>query len=354
MYSRYSTQQGILHDSDDLSRVYTVVDLEDGDVSGSAAINNARIKAAKNRINDILSDLGSGKRPSTQEEKRIAALFSRQHQTAYHEARGNIRLQIGQKDRFHEGLIRSGRYLAQFKQIFISHGLPADLVYLPHVESSFNPKAYSKAGASGLWQFTRTTGRDYLTINQLVDERNDPYLATQAAAKLLKDNYFQLQSWPLALTAYNYGRAGMVRAVNEKGCYENIFTSYNQGYFKFASRNFYSEFVAAMRVAKRLSGNPNIPFERPEATVTLRLNQDTPITRVRSSCLVSLQNFTRLNPALLQPVLDGQHSIPKGYLVRLPATKQTKTQQAGLQPDNGNPTVYAESQITSKQSNSIR
>lgn len=324
VYSRYSTQQGLLHDSDNLSRVYMVVDLLDWDIPGSAKINNEHIKAAKNRIIDILSELESGKAPGTKEEKHIAALFPQQSHTAYHEARENIRLQIGQKDRFREGLIRSGKYLTQFKQLFASQGLPTELAYLPHVESSFNPKAFSKAGAAGLWQFTRSTGKDFLTINERVDERYDPYLATQAAVKLLKENYSQLHSWPLALTAYNYGRAGMVRAAKEKGGYENIFDSYSQGYFKFASRNFYSEFLAAMRVASRLGGDPKVPFERPEATVTFRLKEDVSTARLRSSFRISPQNFARLNPAIMQPVLDGQKSVPKGYLVRLPATKQTE------------------------------
>ena len=325
IYSRYTSQQGLLHDSDNLNRVYSVVELVDGTVPGSAQINNERIKVAKNHLTDILSALGSGRLPSTEEEKQIASLFLRQPQTAYHEAKETIRLQIGQKDRFYEGLIRSGKYLAQFKQIFAAEGMPKELAYLPHVESSFNPKAFSKIGAAGLWQFTRSTGKDFLTINERIDERYDPYLATQAAVKLLKENYSQLQAWPLALTAYNYGRAGMVRAVNEKGNYENIFTSYSQGYFKFASRNFYSEFLAAMRVASRLGGDPQVPFERPEATVTVRLKNDIPTARLRSSFRLSHQIFARLNPALMQPVLDGQKSIPKGYLVRLPATTQSAT-----------------------------
>lgn len=328
VYGRYSSQQGVLHDSDDLSRVYTVIDLEGWNVPGSAKINNERIKAAKSQISAILSELGSGKLPITQEEKHIASLFPRQRHTTYHEARENIRLQIGQKDRFYEGLIRSGKYLGDFRKFLSSQGLPAELAYLPHVESSFNPKAYSKAGAAGLWQFTRSTGKEYLTINEFVDERYDPYLATQAAAKLLKENYSQLQSWPLALTAYNYGRAGMVRAADEHGSYENIFKSYTQGYFKFASRNFYSEFLAAMRVAKRLGGDSSVPFEGPEATVTFRLKEDLPTARLQSTFRISPQNFARLNPALMQPIIDGQKSVPKGYLVRLPATKQTTAQQA--------------------------
>jgi membrane-bound lytic murein transglycosylase D len=328
IYSRYSTRQGILHDTDDLSRVYAVIDLVDWEAPDSAKTNSGRIQAAKSRTNAILTNLGSGIPPRTVEERRIAGLFPKQRHTTYHEARENIRLQIGQSDRFKEGLIRSGRYLQQFRQIFVAQGLPAELVYLPHVESSYNPKAYSKAGAAGLWQFTRTTGKDFMTINQLVDERYDPYLATQAAAQLLKENYSQLQTWPLALTAYNYGRAGMVRAVREEGKYEGIFKSYNQGYFKFASRNFYSEFLAAMRVAKRMGGNPSLPFERPEATDFFRLKEDVPIGRLRATFHISPENFARLNPALMQPVLNGEKAVPKGYLVRLPAAKQRKQRRA--------------------------
>lgn len=328
VYSRYTTRQGLLHDSDNLDRVYAVIDLVDRDEPGSSKINSERIDAAKERINTILTNLGSGNPPQTQDERRIAALFSGQRPTAYLEARENVRLQIGQKDRFYEGLIRSGKYLAQFRQIFISQGLPPELVYLPHVESSFNPKAYSKVGAAGLWQFTRSTGTEYMTINHLIDERYDPYVATRAAAQLLKENYAQLQTWPLALTAYNCGRAGMMRAVKEMGSYEKIFRSYDQGSFKFASRNFYSEFLAAMRVAKRMAGDPKIPFERPEATVTLQLKEDVPIGRLRSSYRVSQENFARLNPALRDAVLEGQQSVPKGYLVRLPSAQLAQNKKS--------------------------
>ena len=83
---------------------------------------------------------------------------------------------------------------------------------LPHVESSFNAAAYSKVGAAGLWQFMRSTGRRYMRVDDAVDERLDPYRSTEAAAQLLAYNYRVLGSWPLALTAYNHGAAGMRRA----------------------------------------------------------------------------------------------------------------------------------------------
>jgi membrane-bound lytic murein transglycosylase D len=321
VYSRYNTRQGVVHDINDLSRVYAVIDLADYDAVDGAKINAERIKAEKLRIYDLLTELGSGRVARTNEERRIAALFVHQPPSSYLAARDNIRVQLGQSDRFYEGVRRSGRYLAQAKKIFVAQGLPAELAYLPHVESSFEPRAYSKAGASGLWQFTRSTGKDYLIINPSIDERYDPYLATHAAAQLLKGNYAQLQTWPLALTAYNYGRAGMMRAVRDFGSYENIFNSYNQGAFKFASRNFYSEFLAAVRVAQRLESTPNIALERPEATSTFRLKEDMPVSRLRTAFRVSTDTFARLNPALTPAVLNGERPVPRGYLARLPASK---------------------------------
>ena len=339
VYSRYSTHQGILHDTDDLSLVYGVVELVDWEAPDAASINSERIKTAKERIITVLTTLGSGNPAVTPEEKRIAALFPKQRHTSFHQARDNIRLQIGQKDRFYEGVLRSGKYLAHFKQIFLEKGLPAELAYLPHVESSFNPKAFSKAGASGLWQFTRSTGKQYLTINQQLDERADPYLATFAAAQLLQENYAALQSWPLALTAYNYGRAGMVRALREHGSYENIFDSYNQGYFKFASRNFYSEFLAAMRVAKRFESLPRLPLEPPEATATFRLKEDVPLARLLAAVKLSKAELLRLNPALLDPIAAGQQPVPKGYLVRTPAARQPLKSGAAAQHMQAAPPV---------------
>ena len=329
IYSRYTTRQGVLHDSTDLGRVYTVVDLVDWQATDAARINNERIHAARERVSDILTDLGDGKRPATRTEQHIASLFPPKRHTTFHKARENIRLQLGQKDRFYEGVVRSGKYLAQFKQHFVNQGLPPELAYLPHVESSFNPRAYSKAGAAGLWQFTRGTGREYMTVGEAVDERLDPYVATRAAARLLKTNYAQLKNWPLAITAYNHGRTGMLRAVREKGSYESIFRTYQQGSFQFASRNFYPEFLAAVRVAKRLAAVPGTPFERPEATLTFRLREDAPIGRLRSNFGISPAEFARLNPALRKPVLDGQVPVPKGYLVRLPKTSQVQRATAG-------------------------
>ncbi len=321
IYATYSTRQGVLHDKNNLDIIYTVVNLVDWNTPGASKINKKIIQLARQHYKNVLANLARGKKPRTKDEIRIATLFKRSRYSSYRKARDNIRLQIGQKDRFKEGVIRSGAYMPAIKRILKARNLPLELAYLPHVESSFNPKAYSKAAAAGLWQFTRSTGRDFMTIDDVLDERLDVYLSTHAAAKFLKENYRQLHSWPLALTAYNYGRTGMVRAQNQFGSYEKIFKSHNTKLFKFASRNFYSEFLAALRVARRLEKNPALIKDRPWASATVRLKGFTRARDLRKYFGVSKQDFARLNPALLKPALEDKKYVPKGYLLRLPATK---------------------------------
>ena len=133
------------------------------------------------------------------------------------EATDDIRFQLGQADRFRAGLIRSGAWETHIAETLANLGLPAELAVLPHVESSFNPAAYSKVGAAGLWQFMRSTGRRYMRIDSAVDDRLDPFRSTEAAAQLLAYNYRLLGTWPLALTAYNHGAEGMRRAKESLG-----------------------------------------------------------------------------------------------------------------------------------------
>jgi membrane-bound lytic murein transglycosylase D len=206
------------------------------------------------------------------------------------------------------------------RTILRSHGVPEALAYLPHVESSFNTHAYSKFGAAGMWQFTRSTGKRFLTVDYVLDERRDPIVATHAAARLLKENHDKLGSWPLAITAYNHGAAGMQRAKARHGDYPHIFTSYKGRTFKFASRNFYSEFLAARQVASEYQ----YYFDRlilnvPIRSRSLRLNGFAAITDLCRHFQVSPQVLRDMNPALRPPVFSGQKYVPKGYVLNLPA-----------------------------------
>jgi len=149
IYSRYSTRQGVLHDKHNLGIIYTVIDLVDWGTPGSVRINRELIKLARRHYKKILAELGAGKKPATREEKRVAAMFPANSRLAFRRARDDIRLQIGQKDRFLRGVIRSGAYIHAMKKIFISYGLPAELAYLPHVESSFNPQGLQQGRRYG-------------------------------------------------------------------------------------------------------------------------------------------------------------------------------------------------------------
>jgi membrane-bound lytic murein transglycosylase D len=185
----------------------------------------------------------------------------------------NVHTQMGIKERFRDGVIRSGRYVEQFRQIMASQGVPTELALLPLVESSFM-NAKSKAGAVGVWQFTSGTGRSYLRISSKVDERLDPVKSSEAAARLLRDNYTALGEWPLAITAYNHGRGGMMQAQKLYGSdLPAIIDAYRGPVFGYASMNFYSEFIAAVEVYENypqyfgelVLERPNsIPQDRPQ------------------------------------------------------------------------------------------
>jgi membrane-bound lytic murein transglycosylase D len=162
-----------------------------------------------------------------------------------------IHTQRGVKERFRAGVIRSGRYVESFQKIMEDHDAPATLALLPLVESSYE-NVTSSAAAVGVWQFTRATSGKYLQVSRRVDERLDPVKSAHAAAKLLKDNYDALGSWPLAITAYNHGRGGMLRAKEAHGSdLPTIINEYRGPVFGYASMNFYAEFLAATEVYER-------------------------------------------------------------------------------------------------------
>jgi membrane-bound lytic murein transglycosylase D len=324
VYSEYHSGQGIIHDHKNLGIVYGVVEIVNQDRPGAGKINKARIKAAKKKVQTLLEKLARGGAPSGPEEQRVADLFGPDARPAdFRRAVHRIRCQVGQKDRFREGLIRSGAYLSEIKQIFREHGLPVDLAYLPHVESSFNPDAYSKFGAAGAWQFTRSTGKQYMTVGYTVDERRDPIRSSHAAARLLKSNYEKLRDWPMAITAYNHGAAGMLRAQRKMGSYAAIFKSYRSRIFRFASRNFYSEFLAAREVAKNYRHHfGDLVFNAPLKTTAVKLAGFVSLPQLARQLDIDMGILRKLNPALRQPVFTGQKYVPKGYRLRLPADEE--------------------------------
>ena len=326
VFTRYKRNQAVVHDTEDPSLIYDVVNLDGAGGPSSSRVRWRRARRARERYARLFRAWSvSPPRPrdlSRKERRIIRALRKRRYNLS--KASRNVRAQQGVQEKFRDGIIRSGRYLSRMRRVFLDYGLPPDLTYLPHVESSFNYEAYSKFGASGVWQFTRSTGRLFLKINYDIDERRDPMLATHAAAKLLRRNHKELGTWPLAVTAYNHGRAGMARAVrlHQTRHLPTLIRKYRSRTFKFASKNFYAEFLAARIVAKNARRYFGPLRERKHSRDRVfRIPAYVSVETLTKISPVTLEEIQRYNPALRGPVLRGERRIPKGYLLRLPARK---------------------------------
>ncbi len=323
VYTKYGTNQAVLHDMNNLSIRYEVVDFDKVfKHRASWKAKNRYLEKRKKYYKKLLLNLSrrNGK-CKTADECRIKGLFAEQSgRKQYRDASRSIRGQFGLASRFREGLETSGMYLREMRVIFRSYGLPASLLALPHVESSFNIKAYSSRGAAGIWQFTRYTGKLFMKVDYTIDQRRDPLIATVAAAELLKQNYETLGSWPLAITAYNYGRGGMVKAKKRHGDdIVAIVKHFKSRGFGFASRNFYAEFIAAKTVSENpqkyfgpLNYKPQIKYD----TVTLK--HFIPADLLTGYFGYDAEHLKLLNQSLRRPIWNGTRRIPRGYKLKVP------------------------------------
>jgi membrane-bound lytic murein transglycosylase D len=322
VYTEVTTDQGLLHDDWDLGLVYEVLRF---DPASSPAQRERLVAAAKARYAGLLRRFAAGETDDlTPHERRILHAFG-DHATPqdFRDAIDRIRFQLGQADRFREGLIRAAVWEKQIARTLTQHGVPAEIAALPHVESSFNLAAYSKVGAAGLWQFMPSTARRYMRVDGLVDQRLDPYTATEAAANLMLYNYRLVGTWPLAVTAYNHGPGGLRAAQDELGSSDIavIVKRYQGKTFGFASRNFYVAFLAALEVdrnAEKYFG----PIPRlPETdSTTVELPDYIPVDALAKAFKVDMGALRVLNPALRPPIWNGSRFVPRGYTLRLPGT----------------------------------
>jgi membrane-bound lytic murein transglycosylase D len=323
VYTRVSTNQGYIHDDENLSVIYDVLDLPP---YAARAERESQVANATKGVTRALHSLGNGKRSnlSTIEAKVLAAWPAGTPARTFSLAAERVRFQLGQSDRFREGLVRSGQWRSYILQVLAQMDLPRELVVLPHVESSFNPSAYSKVAAAGMWQFMPATARQYMRVDQVVDERMDPFIATEGAAKLLKANYKSTGTWPLALTSYNHGAGGMRRAAAALGTkdIDVIVQKYKGESFGFASRNFYASFLAALEI----DSNPGryfgkVMLDTPIPYDVVVVQKYVSAKALASGAGIGMEELKVHNPALLDPVWSGDKYIPQGYPVRLPKSQ---------------------------------
>lgn len=331
IYSEYDSKKVVLHDKRYLNVIYEVIDFSELDTT---SLSEEQISAfRKDHVEDKLAKIdqalkgldnsqGTSRRLSPLEAKLWQLWsFLNEDMDRFAKAREKLRSQTGLRDRFRTALQRSGAYLSYMEDIFLSYQLPLELTRLVFVESMFTNKALSKTGAAGLWQFMPATARRYMKLNEWVDERLDPFIATDSAARLLQANYDLLGSWPLAINAYNTGAGRMKQAIRRLGTDDigiiiNKFTGRGYG---FASRNFYPEFIAALQVAdnyRQLFGEllvyEPITYEMIKLPARARLDD---IAEILELDLASLRD---LNPAFLSSIFESDIYLPNGARIRVP------------------------------------
>jgi membrane-bound lytic murein transglycosylase D len=322
VYTEVTTDQGLLHDDWYLGLVYEVLRF---DPSDSQRQREHIVEQAKERYAALLRRFAAGDTENlTPHERRILHDFGDKTTPAqYRDAIERIRFQLGQADRFHEGLIRAQEYEKSISRVLADRGVPPEIGALPHVESSFNPAAYSRVGAAGLWQFMPGTARRYMRVDGIVDQRLDPYSATEAAANLMLYNYRLLGSWPLAVTAYNHGPGGLKRAQDELGTSDIavIVKRYQGATFGFASRNFYVAFLAALEVDRNAEKYFGPLTHLPETQSTVVTLPDyVAVDALARAFKADLGALRVLNPALRPPVWNKTRLVPRGYELRIPGS----------------------------------
>jgi membrane-bound lytic murein transglycosylase D len=219
---------------------------------------------------------------------------------------------------FRRWLERSAVYLPMMRQVFAEEGLPQDLVYLSMIESGYNPRAYSRAHASGLWQFIDSTGRLYgLGSDWWRDERRDPVKATRAAARHLRDLYVAFGDWYLAGAAYNAGAGKIQRGIEAYGTTDFWQLSHGR-YLATETKQYVPKLLAAMLIAKEPEkyGFTDVAWQEPLAYETVRLPTAADVEIIAGLCDSSPETIRDLNPEI------KRWCTPPGirdYEVRLPA-----------------------------------
>ena len=213
----------------------------------------------------------------------------------------------------------SSYYFPLFEEVLDRHNLPLELKYLPIIESALNPKALSRAGASGLWQFMYRTGVSMgLKTTSFVDERNDPIKSTDAAARYLKSLYEKYNDWHLALAAYNCGPGNVDRAIQRSGK-----TGYWEIYYRLPreTRGYVPAYIAAtyaMNYYAEHNLNPRLP-EMPLVTDTIHVTDYVHFDQLAATLDLKKEELRSLNPMYRRDVVPAKTNEP--YPLVLPQIK---------------------------------
>jgi membrane-bound lytic murein transglycosylase D len=207
-------------------------------------------------------------------------------------------------------------YFPIFERVFDEYELPHEIKYLAVIESALNPRAISRAGATGIWQFMYSTGRMYgLTINTFIDERRDPVKATYAAAEYLKDLYSMFGEWDLAIAAYNCGPGNVRKAIHRTGGKRKYWDIYY--YLPRETRGYYPALIAAMYVMNYHEDHNLYPrkISLPLATDTVYVKEQLHLQQVSEVLNIPLKQLQDLNPQYRRNIIPA---VNKEFALKLP------------------------------------
>jgi len=212
----------------------------------------------------------------------------------------------------------SNFYIPIFEQALEAYNLPLELKYLPVIESALNPKATSRAGAAGLWQFMVATGKQYgLEVNSLVDERRDPIKASYAAAQYLRDLYKIFGDWSLVIAAYNCGPNMVSKAIHRAGGQADYWKIYP--YLPQETRGYVPAFIAANYVMTYYCEHNICPMRTklPSKSDTIMVSKDVHLRQVADVCGIDIEELRTLNPQYRRDIVNGS-SHPS--VIRIPSS----------------------------------
>ena len=229
------------------------------------------------------------------------------------------------KDMMGKMLGLTNYYFPIFEKALAAYNIPLEIKYLPIIESSMNPHAISRVGATGLWQFMFGTAKAYgLTMDNFVDERKDPIQASYAAAAYFRDAYEELGDWLLAIAAYNCGKGNVTRAMAKAGSRD--FWEIRK-FLPKETRDYVPAFIAALYVMKHADAHDIVAQNSPlhQKTDTIHVNHFVSLTDVAKALDLDDELLLSLNPSYKKKIVNGTLLMPKRMV--LPSVDQYKYAQ---------------------------
>lgn len=207
-------------------------------------------------------------------------------------------------------------YFPIFEKALNAYKIPLEFKYLPIIESSMDPMAVSRVGATGMWQFMYTTGRVYgLAIDNYVDERRDPTEASYAAARYLRDAYNELGDWLLALASYNCGKGNVTRAIEKAGGARSFWDIH--GYLPSETRNYVPAFIAAVYMMNYYPKYPEIKISKEDVikTDSIYINKFISFDKIAKVLNLTESDIKSLNPVYKKNIINGSIDNPKRLII---------------------------------------